>query len=103
MATIVRIPYISSMTNTADFLYSTVDVAIWSCCETGLSITASCAATLKPLVRKRFGTSVNLTAQWNRDGFARQTHHGSVRVGSVGDGDSAKGILKTSEVTVGRV
>lgn len=37
------------MNNEADFLYATTDVAIWSCTETGLSIVASSAATLKPL------------------------------------------------------
>lgn len=44
------------MTNFSDFLYSTVDVAIWSCSETGISITASCAATLKPLFNKLFAS-----------------------------------------------
>ena len=37
------------MNNENDFLYATTDVAIWSCAETGLSIIASSAATLKPL------------------------------------------------------
>lgn len=34
-----------------DFLYATTDVAIWSCSETGLAITAACSATLRPLLR----------------------------------------------------
>jgi len=28
-ATIVRFPYVSTLSNKADFLYATVDVAIW--------------------------------------------------------------------------
>ncbi|KAF2765562.1 hypothetical protein EJ03DRAFT_299861 [Teratosphaeria nubilosa] len=50
-ATIARIPFIHTMKNQADFLYATADVAIWSCSETGLGITAACCATLKPLLR----------------------------------------------------
>ncbi|KAH8591780.1 hypothetical protein B0O99DRAFT_265631 [Bisporella sp. PMI_857] len=50
-ATIVRIPYVKGMSNMSDFLYATTDVAIWSTCETGIGITASCIATLRPLFR----------------------------------------------------
>jgi hypothetical protein len=35
-----------------DFLWATVDVAIWSDIEQGLAITAGSAATLRPLYRK---------------------------------------------------
>lgn len=35
-----------------DFLYATTDIAIWSCSETGLGITAACCAVLRPLFRK---------------------------------------------------
>ncbi|KAI7684286.1 hypothetical protein KC319_g54 [Hortaea werneckii] len=41
IATIARIPYVHTLANQADFLFATVDVAIWSCCEEGLAITAS--------------------------------------------------------------
>lgn len=51
IATIARIPYIHTLSNQADFLYATADVAIWSCCETGLAITACSSATLRPLFR----------------------------------------------------
>lgn len=51
VATIVRIPYISGLRHKDDLLFYSADVAIWSCCETGLSIVASCAATLKPLFK----------------------------------------------------
>lgn len=40
------------MSNKADFLYATMDVAIWSCVETSIGISASAAATLRPLFRK---------------------------------------------------
>lgn len=40
------------MTNDSDFLYGTADVAIWSCCEGGLAITAACCATLRPMFRR---------------------------------------------------
>lgn len=50
-ATIIRIPYLHTLSNKQDFLYATTDVAIWSGVETGLGITAACLATLRPLLR----------------------------------------------------
>ena len=71
-ATIVRFPYLHTLTDIDDFLYSTSDVAIWSTVETGIGITASAFATLRPLLRAIFqgssapghGTSAN--AQWGK-------------------------------------
>lgn len=54
-ATIVRFPYLYSLTDVNDFLYSTSDVAIWSTVETGLGITAAAVATLRPLLKTFFG------------------------------------------------
>ncbi|KAI1336575.1 hypothetical protein F5Y15DRAFT_203546 [Xylariaceae sp. FL0016] len=54
-ATIVRFPYLYSLTDIDDFLYSTSDVAIWSTVETGLGITAAGVATLRPLLKTWFG------------------------------------------------
>ncbi|KAH8598147.1 hypothetical protein B0O99DRAFT_592039 [Bisporella sp. PMI_857] len=51
-ATIVRIPFISGMRDTSNFLYATIDVAIWSTVETGIGIATSSLATLRPLLRK---------------------------------------------------
>jgi len=51
-ATIIRIPYISQLTETTDFLYTTTDVAIWSTVEPGIGITAAAIATLRPLFRR---------------------------------------------------
>ncbi|KAG0647006.1 hypothetical protein D0Z07_6147 [Hyphodiscus hymeniophilus] len=53
-ATIVRIPYVKDLANQADFLYATTDVALWSTAETGIGITASACATLRPLFRNFF-------------------------------------------------
>ncbi|KAI0480048.1 hypothetical protein GGR56DRAFT_686974 [Xylariaceae sp. FL0804] len=53
-ATIVRFPYIHTLTDIDDFLYSTTDVAIWSTVETGLGITAAGVATLRPLLKAWF-------------------------------------------------
>jgi len=52
MATIIRVPYVKSLNNTEDFLYATIEVAIWSSCELGLGMTAANCATLRPLFRK---------------------------------------------------
>lgn len=57
MATIVRIPYVHTLGDETDFLYATADIAIWSCSETGLGITAACCAVLRPLFRKALASS----------------------------------------------
>lgn len=51
-ATIARIPYVKSLNDTDDFLYATIEVAIWSACELGLGMTAANCAVLRPLFRK---------------------------------------------------
>ncbi|PQE28884.1 hypothetical protein CJF30_00003908 [Rutstroemia sp. NJR-2017a BBW] len=56
-ATIVRFPYLHTLNDVNDFLYSTSDVAIWSTVETGIGITASAVATLRPLLNTFFGGS----------------------------------------------
>lgn len=50
----MRIPYVKDLADISDFLYATTDVAIWSTSETGIGITASCIATLRPLFRTFF-------------------------------------------------
>ena len=50
-ATIVRVPYLVTLTRTEDFLFATVDVAIWSTVEPGIGITAVSFACLRPLLR----------------------------------------------------
>ncbi|KAK7403418.1 hypothetical protein QQX98_010831 [Neonectria punicea] len=73
-ATIVRFPYLHSLTDIDDFLYSTSDVAIWSTVETGIGITASAVATLRPLLRSFFGSGSSApgngtsAGNWQRTG-----------------------------------
>lgn len=55
-ATIVRLPYVGSLSQSfdgseGDFLFTTVGVAIWTTIEIGVGITAGCMATLRPLFR----------------------------------------------------
>ncbi|OAG18772.1 hypothetical protein CC77DRAFT_965771 [Alternaria alternata] len=71
-ATVVRIPFINGLNDIPDFLYSTIDVAIWSTCETGIGLATSAAATLRPLLRQVFGdmsthdsTSRKHSRMWN--------------------------------------
>lgn len=73
-ATIVRFPYLHTLNDVDDFLYTTSDVAIWSTIETGLGITASGVATLRPLLRTFFGAGSSAEGegtsarQWQRTG-----------------------------------
>lgn len=52
IATVARIPYVWTLSQKADFLYATADVALWSGAETALGIAAACCATLRPLLRQ---------------------------------------------------
>ncbi|KAJ2986282.1 hypothetical protein NUW58_g5102 [Xylaria curta] len=57
IAVVIRFPYIKTFMD-PDFLWATVDIAIWSTAEQGLAITAASLATLRPLFRtvaQRFG------------------------------------------------
>ena len=51
-ATIARIPYVKGLNDTDDFLYATIEVAIWSSTELGLGMTAANCAVLRPFFRK---------------------------------------------------
>jgi hypothetical protein len=51
------------MSNIPDFLWATTDVAIWSTIEIGIGITASSAATLRPLFRVLLGASRNASGK----------------------------------------
>ncbi|KAM3083597.1 hypothetical protein ACMFMG_004243 [Clarireedia jacksonii] len=92
-ATIVRLPYLQELTEINDFLYATVDVAIWSTCETGIGITVCSLATLRPLFRsffmrsKLFGSSSkkNTTLGWPdpEGGYVKQKDTGPVSANDV--------------------
>ncbi|KAF2786271.1 hypothetical protein K505DRAFT_380377, partial [Melanomma pulvis-pyrius CBS 109.77] len=62
-AVVVRMAYVMDF-RSSEFLYDTVDIAIWSDTEQGLAITAASLATLRPLYRaivKRLGLSKHST------------------------------------------
>ncbi|KAH7018006.1 uncharacterized protein B0I36DRAFT_368060 [Microdochium trichocladiopsis] len=48
---VVRLPWLLKLRDTEDFLWSTIDIAIWSTVEGGLAIVAGNLATLRPLYR----------------------------------------------------
>lgn len=48
----MRIPYAKDFLVSEDYLYQFTDLGIWSTVEIGAGLSASCLATLKPLLRK---------------------------------------------------
>ncbi|KAF4783300.1 hypothetical protein HER10_EVM0008434 [Colletotrichum scovillei] len=59
-AVLVRFGYLMGLKD-ADFLWSTLDIAIWSSVEQGLAITAGSLATLRPLL-KAIGYKLGMTS-----------------------------------------
>ncbi|KFY31853.1 hypothetical protein V493_00737 [Pseudogymnoascus sp. VKM F-4281 (FW-2241)] len=68
------------MADLSDFLYSTMDVAIWSTVEVGIGIVASAAATLRPIFRAFFAGSMGMgrgtsapvhSSHWSKSGYIR--------------------------------
>ncbi|KAK9648822.1 hypothetical protein V6Z96_005891 [Aspergillus fumigatus] len=55
-AVIIRIPWVHTFAD-PDFLYATVEIALWSNIEVGLGISAGSLATLRPLLRMLRGSS----------------------------------------------
>ncbi|TGO91015.1 hypothetical protein BPOR_0042g00010 [Botrytis porri] len=53
-ATIIRIPTVSSILDTDDFLFKSIPLAVWSTVEPGIAIFAASLATLRPLLRRIF-------------------------------------------------
>ncbi|KAL2808339.1 hypothetical protein BJX63DRAFT_439486 [Aspergillus granulosus] len=77
-AVIVRLPFVKTFRD-PDFLYATVDIAIWSNIEAGLGITAGSLATLRPLLRHWLGFSTTDDDYNNASPFPGRS--GSRRVG----------------------
>ncbi|KAI1841693.1 hypothetical protein JX265_006242 [Neoarthrinium moseri] len=73
LALMVRIVYVKKIVISADFLYATIDLAVWSVIEPSLGIMAGCIATIRPLFK--------------RAGFGST---GSRRYGSVGQSSRLK-------------
>ncbi|KAG2026613.1 hypothetical protein GB937_001397 [Aspergillus fischeri] len=75
VAIIIRIPFVQTIRD-QDFLYATVQIAIWSNIETGLAITAGSLATVRPLFRilhSRNGSSYRI---FDSSGFqSRRRQH----------------------------
>ncbi|KAH7123461.1 integral membrane protein [Dactylonectria estremocensis] len=58
VALIVRIPYVTYLKPSIDFLYVSINIAIWTVMEPALGIIAACIATFRPLFKHRgFGWS----------------------------------------------
>ncbi|KAJ5947450.1 hypothetical protein N7466_000465 [Penicillium verhagenii] len=69
-AVIVRLPFVATFAE-PDFLYSTYQIAIWSCTEAGLGITAGSLATLRPLLRHWLGSR---SENYPSSGFPRNSN-----------------------------
>jgi hypothetical protein len=59
---------VKGLNDTEDFLYATIEVAIWSACELGLGMTAANCAVLRPLFRKLIPS-----LGWNSSGGRSQS------------------------------
>ncbi|KAJ4984802.1 hypothetical protein SVAN01_09675 [Stagonosporopsis vannaccii] len=74
-AVIARLPFLPKL-NSPDFLWDTLDVAIWSTVEQGLAITAGSLATLRPLfslVMHQMGFSTRPTQGGRPSNYGLQT------------------------------
>lgn len=87
-AVVVRMAFLMDLKKD-DFLFNTIDVAIWSDIEQGLAITAGSLATLRPLYRlitERLGLSQSATEQLNhhqtsREWYQSRSNHKTKRSG----------------------
>ena len=75
------------MADTGDFLYSTMDVAIWSTVEPGIGITASAAATLRPLFRAYFSGTLGTGSGTKPSASNRQPKFNGRASGYIRSGD----------------
>jgi hypothetical protein len=104
-ATIIRFPYTSTLKNPKhEFLYRTTDFAIWSTVEVGVGITASCIATLKPLLKSTFSDQ-STRLPWSRNIRSRfGSNRGVSRLGTQPlDHIKPTGKSITTIVTGGRI
>ncbi|KAI1760064.1 hypothetical protein GGR53DRAFT_526557 [Hypoxylon sp. FL1150] len=75
-AVVVRCAYFSDLRD-PDFLYSTVDVALWSTVEQGLAISAGSLATLRPLL-KQVGYKFGITTRPSGPGYGKMGTTGNI-------------------------
>jgi hypothetical protein len=80
IATLIRIKAIHQISTSQDFLFATVDLAIWSSVEVGIGIVAASIATYRPLFRSFFssGSTVNRSFGTANDShrFRDSAHYG---------------------------
>ncbi|CAG7565002.1 unnamed protein product [Fusarium equiseti] len=79
-AVVVRFAFIKDFKN-PDFLWATVDIAIWSTAEGGLAITAGSLATLRPLLRL-IGRKLGITTSGRSELRDTDQHMGSGMFGA---------------------
>ncbi|KAI1065377.1 hypothetical protein LB507_000786 [Fusarium sp. FIESC RH6] len=79
-AVVVRFAFIKDFKN-PDFLWATVDIAIWSTAEQGLAITAGSLATLRPLLRL-LGRKLGITTSGRSELRDTDQHMGSGMFGA---------------------
>ena len=56
VATVIRFYSIKQISTSTDFLWITLDLAVWSSVEVGTALPAACLVTLRPLFRNFFST-----------------------------------------------
>ncbi|KAL7943588.1 hypothetical protein V8C42DRAFT_327922 [Trichoderma barbatum] len=116
-ATIVRLRYLTLYNNPAEFMFSTGKIGLWSIIEEGIGIIAGSLHSLRPLLSLPIfgGTSnanTNGSASTNKFMQSRSATQGmraDIRMDTFqelgdtdGDGESAKHILKETNVTMVR-
>ncbi|KAI1262467.1 hypothetical protein F5Y18DRAFT_151471 [Xylariaceae sp. FL1019] len=52
IATLIRLKFLSDLTDTADILFAGTDAMIWTLVEPGIAISAASLATIRPLLRR---------------------------------------------------
>ncbi|KAF1846663.1 uncharacterized protein K460DRAFT_356309 [Cucurbitaria berberidis CBS 394.84] len=88
VAVVVRLGYVMDFKN-PDFLYATVNIAIWSDIEQGLAITAGSLATLRPLFRL-IASKFGFTSTSNPSGPTKPSVIRNPQWNSVPDNDGRK-------------
>lgn len=73
IATLIRIRFLSSLSDSDDFLYQATDALVWSVVEPGLAIVASSLATIRPLLRKLNVRGFEATAHDSSASQSRRT------------------------------
>ncbi|KAL7939184.1 hypothetical protein V8C35DRAFT_275038 [Trichoderma chlorosporum] len=119
-ATIVRLRYLTLYDNPTEFMFSTGKIGLWSIIEEGIGIIAGSLHSLRPLLSLPiFGgsTSGNTSGSASANKFmpSRSARSGQARPTDIqldtfqelgdtdGDGESAKHILKETQVTMNSV